>query len=565
MATVDDKKIIFSMVGVSKIIPQNQKQILKNIYLSFFYGAKIGIIGLNGAGKSTLMKIIAGLVEPTQGEVVWSPGYSVGYLPQDPPLDESKTVKENVMEGVQQIYDALKEYDDINVKFGLEEYYSDADKMDKLMQRQAELQDIIDATDAWNIDSRLERAMDALRCPKGDLPVTNLSGGERRRVALCRLLLQKPDVLLLDEPTNHLDAESIDWLEQHLQQYEGTVIAVTHDRYFLDDVSEWILELDRGEGIPWKGNYSSWLDQKTKRMEQEEKSASKRRKTLERELEWVRMAPKARQAKGKARLNSYEQMLNEEQKQREEKLEIFIPNGPRLGNKVIEAQHVKKAFGDKVLFNDLNFMLPPNGIVGVIGPNGAGKTTLFRLIMGLEQVDGGTFEVGETVKLAYVDQQHKNIDPNKTVYDVVAQGNETIRMGGRDINSRAYLSRFNFSGTDQSKLCSVLSGGERNRLQLALALKQEGNVLLLDEPTNDIDVNTLRALEEGLEAFAGCAVVISHDRWFLDRICTHILAFEGNGEVVYFEGGFSDYEINKARRLGNEEIKKGRYRKLMEE
>ena len=565
MATVDDKKIIFSMVGVSKIIPQNQKQILKNIYLSFFYGAKIGIIGLNGAGKSTLMKIIAGLVEPTQGEVVWSPGYSVGYLPQDPPLDETKTVKENVMEGVQHIYDALKEYDDINVKFGLEEYYSDADKMDKLMQRQAELQDIIDATDAWNIDSRLERAMDALRCPKGDLPVTNLSGGERRRVALCRLLLQKPDVLLLDEPTNHLDAESIDWLEQHLQQYEGTVIAVTHDRYFLDDVSEWILELDRGEGIPWKGNYSSWLDQKTKRMEQEEKSASKRRKTLERELEWVRMAPKARQAKGKARLNSYEQMLNEEQKQREEKLEIFIPNGPRLGNKVIEAQHVQKAFGEKILFNDLNFMLPPNGIVGVIGPNGAGKTTLFRLIMGLEQVDGGTFEVGETVKLAYIDQQHKDIDPNKTVYDVVAQGNETIRMGGRDINSRAYLSRFNFSGTDQSKLCSVLSGGERNRLQLALALKQEGNVLLLDEPTNDIDVNTLRALEEGLEAFAGCAVVISHDRWFLDRICTHILAFEGNGEVVFFEGGFSDYEINKARRLGNEEIKKGRYRKLMEE
>ena len=564
MATVDDKKIIFSMVGVSKIIPQNQKQILKNIYLSFFYGAKIGIIGLNGAGKSTLMKIIAGLVEPTQGEVVWSPGYSVGYLPQDPPLDETKTVKENVMEGVQQIYDALKEYDDINVKFGQEEYYSDADKMDKLMQRQAELQDIIDATDAWNIDSRLERAMDALRCPKGDLPVTNLSGGERRRVALCRLLLQKPDVLLLDEPTNHLDAESIDWLEQHLQQYEGTVIAVTHDRYFLDDVSEWILELDRGEGIPWKGNYSSWLDQKTKRMEQEEKSASKRRKTLERELEWVRMAPKARQAKGKARLNSYEQMLNEEQKQREEKLEIFIPNGPRLGNKVIEAQHVKKAFGEKVLFNDLNFTLPPNGIVGVIGPNGAGKTTLFRLIMGLEQVDGGTFEVGETVKLAYVDQQHKDIDPKKTVYDVVAQGNETIRMGGRDINSRAYLSRFNFSGTDQSKLCSVLSGGERNRLQLALALKQEGNVLLLDEPTHDIDVNTLRALEEGLEAFAGCAVVISHDRWFLDRICTHILAFEGNGEVVFFEGGFSDYEINKARRLGNEEIKKGRYRKLME-
>ena len=565
MATVDDKKIIFSMVGVSKIIPQNQKQILKNIYLSFFYGAKIGIIGLNGAGKSTLMKIIAGLEQPTQGEVVWSPGYSVGYLPQDPPLDENKTVKENVMEGVQKIYDALAEYEDINNKFGLEEYYGDPDKMDKLMQRQAEVQDIIDATDAWNIDSKLERAMDALHCPPGDWPVTNLSGGERRRVALCRLLLQKPDVLLLDEPTNHLDAESIDWLEQHLQQYEGTVIAVTHDRYFLDDVSEWILELDRGEGIPWKGNYSSWLDQKTKRMIQEEKTASKRRKTLERELEWVRMAPKARQAKGKARLNSYEQMLNQEQKEREEKLEIFIPNGPRLGNKVIEAQHVKKAFGEKVLFNDLNFMLPPNGIVGVIGPNGAGKTTLFRLIMGLEQADGGNFEVGETVKLAYVDQQHKDIDPQKTVYEVISQGNETLRLGGRDVNARAYISRFNFSGTDQSKLCSVLSGGERNRLQLALALKQERNVLLLDEPTNDIDVNTLRALEEGLEAFAGCAVVISHDRWFLDRICTHILAFEGNGEVFFFEGSYSEYEINKARRLGDTEIKKGRYRKLMEE
>ena len=565
MATVDDKKIIFSMVGVSKIIPQNQKQILKNIYLSFFYGAKIGIIGLNGAGKSTLMKIIAGLEQPTQGEVVWSPGYSVGYLPQDPPLDENKTVKENVMEGVQKIYDALAEYEDINNKFGLEEYYGDPDKMDKLMQRQAEVQDIIDATDAWNIDSKLERAMDALHCPPGDWPVTNLSGGERRRVALCRLLLQKPDVLLLDEPTNHLDAESIDWLEQHLQQYEGTVIAVTHDRYFLDDVSEWILELDRGEGIPWKGNYSSWLDQKTKRMIQEEKTASKRRKTLERELEWVRMAPKARQAKGKARLNSYEQMLNQEQKEREEKLEIFIPNGPRLGNKVIEAQHVKKAFGEKVLFNDLNFMLPPNGIVGVIGPNGAGKTTLFRLIMGLEQADGGNFEVGETVKLAYVDQQHKDIDPQKTVYEVISQGNETLRLGGRDVNARAYISRFNFSGTDQSKLCSVLSGGERNRLQLALALKQEGNVLLLDEPTNDIDVNTLRALEEGLEAFAGCAVVISHDRWFLDRICTHILAFEGNSEVFFFEGSYSEYEINKARRLGDTEIKKGRYRKLMEE
>ena len=565
MATVDDKKIIFSMVGVSKIIPQNQKQILKNIYLSFFSGAKIGIIGLNGAGKSTLMKIIAGIEQPTSGEVVFSPGYSVGYLPQDPPLNEEKTVKENVQEGVQHVYDALREYDEINVKFGLEEYYSDPDKMDKLMKRQAEVQDIIDATDAWNMDSKLERAMAALRCPAGDLPVTHLSGGERRRVALCRLLLQKPDVLLLDEPTNHLDAESIDWLEQHLQQYEGTVIAVTHDRYFLDDVSEWILELDRGEGIPWKGNYSSWLDQKTKRMEQEEKTASKRRKTLERELEWVRLAPKARQAKGKARLNSYEQMLNQEQKDREEKLEIFIPNGPRLGNKVIEAQHVQKAFGEKVLFNDLNFMLPPNGIVGVIGPNGAGKTTLFRLIMGLETPDNGNFEVGETVKLAYVDQQHKDIDPNKSVYDVIAQGNENIRMGGRDINARAYISRFNFSGTDQSKLCGVLSGGERNRLQLALALKQEGNVLLLDEPTNDIDVNTLRALEEGLENFAGCAVVISHDRWFLDRICTHILAFEGNGEVFFFEGTYSEYEINKARRLGNEEIKKGRYRKLMED
>ena len=564
MATTDDKKIIFSMVGVSKIIPQNQKQILKNIYLSFFYGAKIGIVGLNGAGKSTLMKIIAGIEQPTQGEVVWSPGYSVGYLPQDPPLDETKTVKENVQEGVQHVYDALKEYDEINVKFGLEEYYSDPDKMDKLMARQAEVQDIIDSTDAWNMDSRLERAMDALRCPPGDWPVNKLSGGERRRVALCRLLLQKPDVLLLDEPTNHLDAESIDWLEQHLQQYEGTVIAVTHDRYFLDDVSEWILELDRGEGIPWKGNYSSWLDQKTTRMAQEEKTASKRRKALERELEWIRMAPKARQAKGKARLNSYDAMLNQEQKEREEKLEIFIPNGPRLGNKVINAEHVAKAFGEKVLFKDLNFMLPPNGIVGVIGPNGAGKTTLFRLIMGLETTDNGTFEVGETVKLAYVDQQHKDIDPQKTVYDVVSQGCETFRLGGRDVNSRAYLSRFNFAGNDQGKLCGVLSGGERNRLQLALALKQEGNVLLLDEPTNDIDVNTLRALEEGLESFAGCAVVISHDRWFLDRICTHILAFEGDGEVFFFEGSYSDYEINKAQRLGTDEIKRPRYRKLMD-
>ncbi len=564
MATVDDKKIIFSMVGVSKIIPQNQKQILKNIYLSFFYGAKIGIVGLNGAGKSTLMKIIAGLEQPTQGDVVWSPGYTVGYLPQDPPLDNTKTVKENVQEGVQYVYDALKEYDEINVKFGLEEYYSDPDKMDSLMARQAEVQDIIDSTDAWNMDSRLERAMDALRCPPGDWAVDKLSGGERRRVALCRLLLQKPDVLLLDEPTNHLDAESIDWLEQHLQQYEGTVIAVTHDRYFLDDVSEWILELDRGEGIPWKGNYSSWLDQKTTRMAQEEKTASKRQKALQRELEWIRMAPKARQAKGKARLNSYDAMLNQEQKEREEKLEIFIPNGPRLGNKVLNAEHVAKAFGEKVLFKDLNFMLPPNGIVGVIGPNGAGKTTLFRLIMGLETPDNGTFEVGETVKLAYVDQQHTDIDPKKTVYEVVSQGVETFRMGGRDVNARAYLSRFNFSGNDQGKLCGVLSGGERNRLQLALALKQEGNVLLLDEPTNDIDVNTLRALEEGLETFAGCAVVISHDRWFLDRICTHILAFEGSGEVFFFEGSYSDYEINKAQRLGTDEIKRPRYRKLME-
>lgn len=563
MAATDEKKVIFSMVGVSKIIPQNQKQVLKDIYLSFFYGAKIGIIGLNGSGKSTLMKIIAGIERPTMGEVVWSPGYSVGYLPQDPPLNETKTVKENIMEGMQKVYDALAEYDEINRKFGEEQYYSDPDKMEALMKRQAEVQDMIDATDAWNMDSKLERAMAALRCPAGDEPVTHLSGGERRRVALCRLLLQKPDVLLLDEPTNHLDAESIDWLEQHLQQYEGTVIAVTHDRYFLDDVSEWILELDRGEGIPWKGNYSTWLEQKTKRLEQEEKTASKRRKTLERELEWVRMAPKARQAKGKARLKSYDQMLNEEQKGREEKLEIYIPNGPRLGNKVIEAQHVKKAFGDKVLFRDLNFALPPNGIVGVIGPNGAGKTTLFRLIMRLEKPDDGTFEIGETVKLAYVDQQHKDIDPNKSVYDVISQGNEFVRMGARDINSRAYLSRFNFSGTDQNKLCGVLSGGERNRLQLALALKQGGNVLLLDEPTNDIDVNTLRALEEGLESFAGCAVVISHDRWFLDRVCTHILAFEGDGEVVYFEGGYSEYEINKARRLGNVEIKKGRYCKLM--
>ncbi len=562
MATVDDKKIIFSMVGVSKTIQQNQKQILKNIYLSFFYGAKIGIIGLNGAGKSTLMKIIAGIETQYQGQVVFAPGYSVGYLPQDPQLDPTKTVKQVVQEGVQHIVDALKEYEDINQKFGLPEYYENEDKMNELFARQAELQDVIDATDAWNLDSRLERAMDALRCPEGDQLTEHLSGGERRRVALCRLLLQKPDVLLLDEPTNHLDAESIDWLEQHLQQYEGTVIAVTHDRYFLDHVAGWILELDRGEGIPWRGNYSSWLEQKTQRLAQEEKTESKRRKTLQRELEWVRMAPKARQAKGKARLNSYDKLLNESVKEKEEKLEIFIPNGPRLGNKVIEAQHVAKAFGDKLLFDDLNFMLPPNGIVGVIGPNGAGKTTLFRLIMGLEKPDSGTFEVGETVKAVYVDQQHTSIDPEKTVYEVISGGVELLRMGGRDVNARAYLSRFNFSGVDQQKKCGVLSGGERNRLQLALALKEEGNVLLLDEPTNDIDVNTLRALEEGLDNFAGCAVVISHDRWFLDRICTHILAFEGNSNVFFFEGSYTEYEENKLKRLGKEEPTRVRYRKL---
>ena len=560
----DDKKIIFSMVGVSKSF-SNNKQVLKDIYLSFFYGAKIGIIGLNGSGKSTLLKIIAGLDKNYQGEVVFSPGYSVGYLPQEPYLDDSKTVKEIVMEGVKPIVDALTEYEEINQKFGLPEYYEDPDKMNGLFTRQAELQDIIDATDAWNIDSKLERAMDALRCPAEDQLVKNLSGGERRRVALCRLLLQKPDILLLDEPTNHLDAESIDWLEQHLQQYEGTVIAVTHDRYFLDHVAGWILELDRGEGIPWKGNYSSWLEQKTKRLEMEEKVASKRRKTLERELEWVRMAPKARHAKGKARLNSYDKLLNEDVKEKEEKLEIFIPNGPRLGNKVIEAQHVAKAYGDKLLFDDLNFMLPPNGIVGVIGPNGSGKTTLFRLIMGLEKPDKGTFEVGETVKIAYVDQQHKDIDPNKTVYQVISGGNDLIRMGNRDVNARAYLSRFNFSGADQEKLCGKLSGGERNRLHLAMALKEEGNVLLLDEPTNDIDVNTLRALEEGLEDFAGCAVVISHDRWFLDRICTHILAFEGNSEVFFFEGSYTEYEENKIKRMGNVEPKRVRYRKLMDD
>ena len=558
----DDKKIIFSMVGVTTTFPP-QKQVLKNIYLSFFYGAKIGIIGLNGSGKSTLMKIIAGLEKEYQGEVVFSPGYSVGYLEQDPKLESGKTVKEIVQEGVQDIVNVLKEYEEVNEKFGDPEVLDDPDKMDALINRQAELQDKIDATDAWNLDSRLERAMDALRCPPEDQVVDTLSGGERRRVALCRLLLQQPDVLLLDEPTNHLDAESIDWLEQHLQQYAGTVICVTHDRYFLDHVAGWILELDRGEGIPWKGNYSSWLDQKTKRMAQEEKQASKRRKTLERELEWATMAPKARQAKGKARLNSYEKLLNEDQKEREEKLEIFIPNGPRLGNKVIEAQHVAKAFGDKLLFDDLNFMLPPNGIVGIIGPNGAGKTTLFKMIMGMETVDKGTFEVGETVKIGYADQTHKDIDPTKTVFQVVCSGQEYIRVGGKEINARAYLSRFNFTGGDQEKLCSVLSGGERNRLHLALTLRAEANVLLLDEPTNDIDVNTLRALEEGLENFAGCAVVISHDRWFLDRICTHILSFEGNSDVVFYEGSYSEYEEYKRKQLGDVEPKRVRYRKLI--
>lgn len=559
----DDKKVIFSMVGVSKIYPP-QKQVLKNIYLSFFYGAKIGIIGLNGSGKSTLLKIIAGLDKQYQGEVVFSPGYTVGYLEQDPKLDPSKTVKEIVQEGVQPILDLLAEFDKVNESFADPDVLEDPDKMDKLINRQAELQDKLDAVDAWNIDNKLEHAMDALRCPPEDQNVTTLSGGERRRVALCRLLLQNPDILLLDEPTNHLDAESIDWLEQHLQQYKGTVIAITHDRYFLDHVAGWILELDRGEGIPWKGNYSSWLDQKTQRMALEEKQASKRRKTLERELEWIRMAPKARQAKGKARLSSYDRLLNEDQKAREEKLEIFIPNGPRLGNKVIEAQHVSKAFGDKVLFDDLNFMLPPNGIVGVIGPNGAGKTTLFKLIMGMEKADNGLFEVGETVKIAYVDQTHKDLDPEKTVYQVVSGGTEIFRMGGRDVNARAYLSKFNFAGADQEKKIGVLSGGERNRLHLAMALKEEGNVLLLDEPTNDIDVNTLRALEEGLENFAGCAVVVSHDRWFLDRICTHILAFEGDSQVYYYEGTYSEYEENKRARMGDVEPHRIRYRKLTE-
>ena len=559
----DDKKIIFSMVGVSKIYPP-QKQVLKNIYLSFFYGAKIGIIGLNGSGKSSLLKIIAGIDKSYQGEVVFSPGYSVGYLEQEPQLDPDKTVIDVVREGVKPVMDLLAEFEKVNEAFGDPEVLEDPDKMDALIQRQAELQDKLDAADAWNIDSKLERAMDALQCPPDDQKISTLSGGERRRVALIRLLLQQPDVLLLDEPTNHLDAESIDWLEQNLQQYPGTVIAITHDRYFLDHVAGWILELDRGEGIPWKGNYSSWLDQKTKRMAQEEKQASKRRKTLERELEWVRMAPKARQAKGKARLNSYDKLLNEDQKAREERLEIFIPNGPRLGNKVIEASGLAKAFGKKQLFSDLSFSLPPNGIVGVIGPNGAGKTTLFRLIMGQETPDAGTFDVGETVKIAYVDQRHHDLLPEKSVYEVISQGTDSFRMGGRDINARAYLSKFNFTGADQEKKIGVLSGGERNRLHLAMALKEEGNVLLLDEPTNDIDVNTLRALEEGLDDFAGCAVVVSHDRWFLDRICTHILSFEPDGNVVFYEGSYSDYEDYKRARNGGKELPRRRYRKLME-
>ncbi len=554
----DDKKIIFSMNGVGKIYPPN-KQVLKDIYLSFFYGAKIGIIGLNGSGKSTLLKIIAGLEKSHLGEVAFSPGYAVGYLEQDPALDKSKTVKEIVEEGVQEVVDLVKEYEAINLKFA--EPMSD-DEMNNLIERQGKLTELIDQKDAWELDSKLERAMDALRCPEGDTPVLNLSGGERRRVALCRLLLQEPEILLLDEPTNHLDAESVEWLEQHLQKYKGTVIAVTHDRYFLDNVAGWILELDRGEGIPWKGNYSSWLEQKTKRLEMEEKTQSKRHKTLARELEWVRMAPKARHAKSKARLSAYEKMMDEDVKQKEEKLEIFIPNGPRLGNKVIEAEHVSKAYGEKLLFDDLNFKLPPAGIVGVIGPNGAGKTTLFRLIMGQDTADSGEFVTGETVKTGYIDQAHAEIDPEKTVWEVVSGGHETIQLGNREMNSRAYVSRFNFSGVDQQKKTGVLSGGERNRLHLALTLRQEANVLLLDEPTNDIDVNTLRALEEGLENFAGCAVVISHDRWFLDRIATHILAFEGNSQVYFFEGGYTEYEENKKKRLGDEGPKRIKYRKL---
>ncbi len=554
----DDKKIIFSMVNVSKTIPP-QRQILKSIYLSFFYGAKIGVLGLNGAGKSTLLKIIAGIDKSYQGEVVFSPGYSVGYLPQEPELDDSLTVKEVVQQGVQKVVDVLKEYEEVSLKFAEP---MDDDEMNRLIERQGELTELIDQYDAWELDSKLERAMDALRCPEADTPVKNLSGGERRRVALCRLLLTEPDILLLDEPTNHLDAESVEWLEAHLQQYKGTVIAVTHDRYFLDHVAGWILELDRGEGIPWQGNYSSWLEQKSNRLAMEQKQESKRMKTLEHELEWVRMAPKARHAKAKARLNAYDKLLNEDVKEKEETLQIFIPNGPRLGNNVIEARHVRKAFGDKLLFDDLNFNLPPNGIVGVIGPNGAGKTTLFRLIMGLERPDSGDFKVGETVKVGYIDQQHTVIDPMKSVWEVVSEGNEQIMMGGRLINSRAYLSRFNFSGTEQSKKAGVLSGGERNRLHLALTLKSEANVLLLDEPTNDIDVNTLRALEEGLESFAGCAVIISHDRWFLDRICTHILAFEGDSQVYFFEGSYTEYEENKRLRLGNVSPKRIRYKKI---
>lgn len=554
----EDKKIIFSMVGVGKIHPPN-KQVLKDIYLSFFFGAKIGIIGLNGSGKSTLLNIIAGKEKSFQGEVAFSPGYEVGYLEQDPDLDNSKTVKQIVEQGVQEVVDLMKEYEDINQKFAEP---MDDDEMNKLIERQGKLTELIDQKDGWELDSKLERAMDALRCPVGETPVKNLSGGERRRVALCRLLLKEPDILLLDEPTNHLDAESVEWLEHHLQQYKGTVIAVTHDRYFLDNVAGWILELDRGEGIPWKGNYSSWLEQKTKRLEMEEKSESKRRKTLERELEWVRMAPKARHAKSKARLSAYEKMMDEDVKQKEQKLEIFIPNGPRLGNKVIEAREVSKAFGDQLLFDNLNFQLPPAGIVGVIGPNGAGKTTLFRLIMDQDKPDSGIFDLGETVKVGYIDQTHAEIDPEKTVWEVVSGGHETIRLGNREMNSRAYVSRFNFSGADQQKKTGVLSGGERNRLHLALTLKQEANVLLLDEPTNDIDVNTLRALEEGLENFAGCAVVISHDRWFLDRVATHILAFEGNSQVYYFEGGYSEYEENKKKRLGDEGPKRIKYRKL---
>ena len=555
----DDKKIIFSMVGVSKIIPPS-RQILKDIYLSFYYGAKIGIIGLNGSGKSTLLKIIAGKDKAYNGEVVFSPGYSVGMLDQEPELDNNKTVKEVVQEGIQEVVDILKRYEEVNARF-MEELTDD--EMNALVEEQGQLTDLIEQHDAWDLDSKLERAMDALNCPDGDTPVKNLSGGERRRVALVRLLLQEPDILLLDEPTNHLDAEAINWLEQHLQQYKGTVIAVTHDRYFLDHVAGWILELDRGEGIPWKGNYSSWLDQKTARMAMEEKSESKRRKTLERELEWVRMAPKARHAKGKARLASYEKLLNEDVKEKEEKLEIYIPNGDRLGNKVIEAKNITKAYGDKLLFENLSFSLPPAGIVGVIGPNGAGKTTLFRLIMGLEKPDSGEFEVGETVKTGYVDQQHADIDPEKTVWEVISGGNELIQLGKRTMNSRAYVSRFNFGGNDQQKKAGVLSGGERNRMHLALTLKQEANVLLLDEPTNDIDVNTLRALEEGLENFAGCAVVISHDRWFFDRIATHILAFEGDSQVYFFEGSYSEYEENKIKRLGNAAPKKFKYKKLM--